>query len=229
MNTPRVKQDSPSFLRFAGYGLLVVGMIHIADVFIPPQFRNAAWEIGMVSLLLERMPLALIGVALVFLGGATERSKVEMLLLKVISWLTLIVGVSFFLLIPLGVSAFVRLNEQANDQINAQYEQQILQLGEAQTRLDTAESSDLQLLLETFRAQDEFASITTPQALKSRLGEEIKQARQEAADNRKAAQKRERLGLQQTVIKSSFISLVSSYMFIYVWYKTIWARKSKLK
>lgn len=224
MSTIRYNSDAPTLLRRVGYGLLIVALVHIVDILFPPQFKNPAWEIGAIALLLERIPLVLVGLALVFVGGASFRQKWEILLLKTLSWLTLAAAILSFLLIPLGVSSFLRLIVQADSQISTRYDQQLLKLNQAQFRLDSANEEDLQRLFEAFRAENSLANASTPQALKDQLIEEIKQARQDADKTLVSSQKRERLGLQQTIVKLSLISLISSYIFAYIWYATRWSR-----
>jgi hypothetical protein len=105
--------------RLVGYALLLLTALDIADIFIPFKFVDANWEFQVVGNLVEHVPVPAIG--LLFLLYGEKRSK----LIKLFSVLSLIVGVLFLLLIPLGVSSALRIDKQNNIQISARANQQL--------------------------------------------------------------------------------------------------------
>jgi hypothetical protein len=96
--------------------------LDIADIFIPFKFADANWEFQVVGNLVERVPVPAIGLLLVLYGE--NRSK----LIKLMSTLSSIVGILFFLLIPLGISSTLLINKQNYAQISAQSNQQLANL-----------------------------------------------------------------------------------------------------
>ena len=131
---------SVSTCRVAGYGLLAIAFFNLVDAFVPFYFSDPEWKLSLVGTLIERMPVALVGAVLVFFGGADYRSRWEKLLLKGLSWATVVAGVLFLLLMPLVVSAAMELDTQRTIQINAQYNQQITQIEQVQAQLNGATS-----------------------------------------------------------------------------------------
>jgi hypothetical protein len=108
--------------RLVGYSLLLLVALDIADIFIPFKFADANWEFQVVGNLVERVPVPAIGLLLVLYGE--NRSK----LIKLMSTLSSIVGILFFLLIPLGISSTLLINKQNYAQISAQSNQQLANL-----------------------------------------------------------------------------------------------------
>lgn len=108
--------------RLVGYSLLLLVALDIADIFIPFKFADANWEFQVVGNLVERVPVPAIGLLLVLYGE--KRSK----LIKLMSTLSLIVGILFLLLIPLGISSTLLINKQNDAQISAQSNQQLANL-----------------------------------------------------------------------------------------------------
>jgi hypothetical protein len=108
--------------RLVGYGLLLLAALDIADIFTPFKFADANWEFQVVGNLVERVPVPVIGLLFVLYGE--KRSK----LIQLLSILSLIVGVLFLLLIPLGVSSTFLIDKQNYAQISAQSNQQLANL-----------------------------------------------------------------------------------------------------
>ncbi|MEL7336500.1 MAG: HpsJ family protein, partial [Planctomycetota bacterium] len=110
-------------VRAVGYGLLVLAIFDIVNIFYPADFTNAQWEFGVFGELVERVPVPLIGLALVFLGRAYGRSIWEKRLVLLLSWMSLVFGLGFFILAPLGWNAFSRIENQVNSAAEQQTQQ----------------------------------------------------------------------------------------------------------
>ncbi len=120
---PAHSEELPRTLsRLVGYSLLLLVALDIIDIFIPFKFADANWEFQVIGNLVERVPVPAIGLLLVLYGE--KRSK----LIKLMSTLSVIVGILFFLLIPLGISSTLLINKQNDAQINTQANQQLANL-----------------------------------------------------------------------------------------------------
>ena len=82
------QQGSMTIVRVLGYGLLLLALFDIIEMFIPPNFMNPAWEFQTIGALVERVPVPLIGLVLVFFGERHSRTKWEIPILKLLAWLT---------------------------------------------------------------------------------------------------------------------------------------------
>ncbi len=81
-------------LRLVGYGLLLFALIDTLLVFYPPQFTNAAWELQTMGAVVERLPVPLLGLVMVFFGEDYERNALENIFLKIVYWFSLFQGSS---------------------------------------------------------------------------------------------------------------------------------------
>jgi hypothetical protein len=116
--------------RLVGYVLLLLMALDVADIFIPFKFADANWEFQVVGNLVERVPVPALGLLLVLYGEKRAR------LIKFISILSILVGILFLLLIPLGISSTLRIDKQNNAQISAQANQQLANLQQFKTQLN---------------------------------------------------------------------------------------------
>jgi hypothetical protein len=200
---------SPLF-RLVGYGLLLLALFDIVDIFIPPLFSSPVWEFQMARNLVERVPVPLLGVLLVF------SSETNFRIFKFLSWACLVVGVLFLLLLPLGLSTTWRLDQQQmeiSSQIN-QRKAQVQQINDQLSKATTAEQ--IGQVLTRLNPQSPPPQINNPEELKSRLLAELAQAQgkltAQSEENRANLQ-----GLIKAAIKSNLGALVSGIVFINIW------------
>ena len=69
--------NSLPIIRWVGYGLLILALFDVIEMFIPARFMNPNWEFQTIGALVERVAVPLIGFAFVFLAGLNERSNIE--------------------------------------------------------------------------------------------------------------------------------------------------------
>src|SRR3712207_1052054 len=160
------QQGSMTIVRLLGYGLLLLALFDIIEMFVPPNFMNPAWEFQTIGALVERVPVPLIGLVLVFFGELHSRSTWEIPILKVLSWLTLLFGIFFFLLIPLGLVNTIRLNTQNVAQIKTVSTQQISQAEQLEQQVSKASPEQIGNF---FKSQGRKIDGKNPQELKEQL------------------------------------------------------------
>jgi hypothetical protein len=73
-----------------GYGLLLSAFFDIVEMFVLPNFMNPAWEFKTFGALVERVPVPLIGLVLVFFEEKNSRSKWEFPILKLLQRIALL-------------------------------------------------------------------------------------------------------------------------------------------
>lgn len=221
---------SISLFRLLGYGLLVLALFDLVYTFYPPNFLNAVWEFQTIGVLVERVPVPLIGLWLVFYGKADYREDWEKIVLKFLSWISLLAGVLFMLLIPLGINAAIRINYQTEFQINAQVNQQLSQLQQFQSKVNNATADELNNILGRSNNQGSSAAenITQePEKIKSLIYSQIHKVEQTLHTQSATTKSNQRQALSKTAIKSFLAAVVSSILFIRLWQETRWARRRK--
>jgi hypothetical protein len=215
---------SMTILRILGYGLLLLALFDIVEMFIPLNLMNPAWEFQTFGSLVERVPVPLIGLVLVFYGEFHARSKWEVPVLNLLSWLTVLLALLFVLLIPLGVFNTIRLNKQSVDQISAASQQEISKAEKLQQQLSQATPEQITNFL---KSQGRSVDSKSPQEVKNQVLSELSQAKDKIQTQAKDAQSTQNLNLLKNSVKWNLGALVSAALFFNIWKTTSWARASR--
>ncbi|MBW4591468.1 MAG: HpsJ family protein [Brasilonema angustatum HA4187-MV1] len=215
------QQGSMTIVRSLGYGLLLLALFDIIEMFIPPNFMNPVWEFQTMGMLVEKVPVPLIGLVLVFFGELHSRTKLEIPILKFLSWLTLLFGILFFLLIPLGLTSTIRLNSQNAAQVQTVSTQKISQADQLEQQVNKASPEQIDKFL---KSQGRQTDGKNPQQLKEQLLSQVSQAKQQIKTQAEATQSLRGLSLIKTSVKWNLGAVVAGTLFISIWKGTRWAR-----
>ncbi|MBW4633262.1 MAG: HpsJ family protein [Iphinoe sp. HA4291-MV1] len=215
------QQGSMAILRTLGYGLLLFALFDIIEIFLPPNFMNPVWEFQTIGTLVERVPVPLIGLVLVFFGELHSRTKWEIHILKFLSWLTLLFGILFFLMIPLGLVSTIRLNNQNEAQIKTLSTQHISQAEKLEQQVSQASPEQIGNFL---KSQGRKIDGQNPQELKEQLLSNVSKAKQQIKSQAQATQSLRGLNLIKTSAKWNLGAVVAGTLLISIWKGTRWAR-----
>ncbi|NJM69892.1 MAG: hypothetical protein HC862_06500 [Scytonema sp. RU_4_4] len=215
------QQGSLTIVRLLGYGLLFLALFDIIEILIPPKFLNPAWEFQTIGTLVERVPVPLIGLVLVFFGELYSRTKWEIPILKVLSWLTLLFGILFFLIIPLGLVNTIRLNNQNVAQMQTVSTQQISQAEKLEQQVSKASPEQIDKFL---KSQGRKIDGKNPEELKEQLLSDVSKAKQQIKTQAQTTQSLRGLGLIKVSAKWNLSAVVAGTLFISIWKGTRWAR-----
>lgn len=220
------KWRSNSLLRVIGYCLLILALFDTIDILVPPHFMDPAWEIQTIGQLVERVPVPLLGLGLVFYPKSDFRSKWEGLPNKFLSWASLLAGVLFLLLVPLLVVDNSRIDDQINYQINTQVTQQLSGLEQVEKQLNKATTAqDIDGVIARLNLKGLPPNIKNQRQLKSRILSEITKAKKTIRSQALAAGADRRSALLRSSFKWLLEALVSGATFIYIWGITCWVRR----
>lgn len=211
-------------LRWVGYGLLVLSLFDTISVLTPPDFLNPVWELQTMGALVERVPVPLLGLALIFFGEEYDRTDWEEIVLKALSWITLLLALFFLLMLPLGIFNTLRVNSQNSQQITAQSQQQLTQLQQVQDRLTKGSPEELKTLASELNRLGLPVNTQQPEELKTQILSKIPQAKQQLETQVKTVQSNQRLALFKNAVKWILGALISSILFFILWRGTSWAR-----
>jgi hypothetical protein len=225
--TTPVSDGTKSIIRFRwiGYGLLLFALVDIVALLIPPRFTDPSWELQTIGQLVERAPVPLIGMALVFYGEQLGRSFLESLLLRLLSWLSILLVIAFLLLVPLGVVNTFRINAQTAKTIDTRTEQQFKQLDQIQQQIDKSPPEALQDLAKKLKEAG-VPEIKTdkPEDLKREVANRVqtfKAGIQEQAKQEKLNRSR---GVFKSAVKWNIGAVITSVLFFAIWKTSRWAR-----
>jgi predicted PurR-regulated permease PerM len=211
-------------LRWVGYGLLILSLLDTISVLTPANFGNRLWELQTIGALVERIPVPLLAMALIFFGEGYDRRRLEEIFLKILSWVCLLLALTFILMLPLGIFGTISVNNQNSQQITTQANQQLAQLKQVEERLKTGTPEDLKNLASELTRLGVQADTKNPQELKNQILSRITPAKERLQTQSAAVQSNQRLALFKNAVKWLLGALISAVLFFMLWRGTDWAR-----
>ncbi len=207
--------------RTVGYGLLLLTLFDVISAFIPLQFSNPGWQFQTAGGFVERSAVPLIGFIFAFYGNQEARTKKELLLLKVLSWISLLAGVFYFGLVVIFFVTPPSLNDRGQAQVSAQFEPKITQVQQLKAQMEKAQPSQI----ETFMKNNRVTTTKDPQVFKAKVLEEAATAEKNLKDQAEITKGSQRLVLIKSAVKWGLGSLVTGVLFVRIWAGTAWARQ----
>ncbi len=230
MNSPNSNSTeviTANLLRFAGYGLLLLAFSNFAEALIPPKFgQDATWEFTTLGKLVGTSPVPIIGLVLVFYGESTARSAFGKNILKFLSWLSLLLSILFIVMLLIGISAALRINNDNTTQANLVLSQQLAQFSTVKANLKNSNDANLLRSAEFIEKRSPNIKLNKSNLteLRSQLENEIVKNENGVKANVQEGQTKAFRQLVKQAAKSYFEALVSAFILLGIWSQTKWAR-----
>lgn len=218
---PLTQEATIKIIRTLGYGLLLLALFDWVEILVPPQFMNPAWEFQTIGALVERVPVPLIGFVLVFYAESESRNRWEWPLIKLLSWLTLLLAIIYFLMIPLAAVDTIRLSKQSTQQIKSASTQQIARAQQLEKQLNQATPQQIENLI---KQQGAASEAKNAQQVKEELASRLSQAKVKIQNQAKTTQSNQKFNLIKSSVKSSLGALVAAALFFSIWKGTRWTK-----
>ncbi|MEM9136142.1 MAG: HpsJ family protein [Cyanobacteria bacterium P01_F01_bin.42] len=214
--------------RKLGYGLLIISLLDFIFILIPPQFLNPVWEYKVISDIVKLAPLPLLALLLIFVGERANRKRFEKLPLKILSWFSLVIAVFFFLLLPLIITDYVRIDRFNNSQISSEINLQKKQLSATQEQVELMDQAQVESLIPTPDDSGTLGRIPgTPEEARDNILDNLERAKVQADERASIARNNVTLNLVKNSIKLFSQSVLIAVLFVMVWISSKWARVSK--
>ena len=217
---------SSGILRLVGYGLLLMAIVDIFFLVIPPQLMNPVWEFETMGTIIERVPVTLLGIVLIYYGEKSDRAPIENLLLKVISWLSLIAAILLILMIPLSINNGFRIYHQQNAEVNAKFAYQKDTIATYKEQLESANSkAEIQNILQQQAKQKiEIPNSVNSQKLKTDILQKLERDKKTIDNQVNSFKAQKRTTILKKCLRWNLGGLISSILFFLIWKSTGWAR-----
>ena len=220
-----VEEHSTFLMRLLGYGLLIFALLDYIYIVIPPRFTNPAWELQTIGAFVEHAAIPLLGLMLVFYRYQGYISKLEKHLLGLLSWVSLLLGLLYLLMVPLGIIDTGRIYHSNNTQIDAQLSQQRQQVEQIKVKLNQATTDEqLRQLFASLTPEGRSLKINNPQTFKEQSLAQISQNDRNLQAKADSVRKNQNYALLKNSIKWNIAALVSGILFIWIWHLTRWTR-----
>jgi preprotein translocase subunit SecF len=211
---------SVAVFRLIGYGLLLLALLDLLTTLLPLRLMNPLWQFETMGAIVERVAVPLLGLVLVFFGEEKFRSSFEQKFLKLLRWLCLLVGVLFFLLVPLGVVSTLQVKAVNDTQMKQQYSQQKARVERVEKQLNQIKDQDLENFI---KSQGRTLDGQSSQQARAQFLAKINKDKNQLENQFKQAMSNRRLTLLKNSAKWNLGALVSGVLFIYIWLLTRWA------
>lgn len=216
-------------LNWIGYGFLLFTLFDFIAAVVPPNFTNEVWEFGLVGNLVERAAAPLIGFGFIFLGGHAHRSAREQFILKIFSWLALLVALLYALLIVLSISSTLRIDGQNNKRITTEAQQKQNQLQQVREELQSVTTIEqMETLLGRLDNQGQAPNIENEQQYqetRKEFTEFLNQGQKQLKTQVQSTRNAKRQELFKKFFKWTLGALLSTVLFITIWRGTAEVRK----
>jgi len=224
-----VQQRSDFYLHLVGYALLLLALFDFAAILYPPDLTNPNWEFQTMGQLVERVPVPLLGFLLVFYRTQGQVNRREIHLLRLLSWLALLLGVLYLAMVPLGVLDTKRIYEQDKNQIREQVASQTDPIEQVESQLEQAQSrSQIQTILNAIIEQGE-VQVQDPQQAKQQFLEQLKQRKQTLQQQGTQARQQRKQELLEQSAKWNAGALLSGFILVWTWRLTRWVRQLRFR
>lgn len=223
----RVEQRSRLLMRLLGYGLLVFALVDYIDIFIPSRFTDPSWEFQTIGALVEHAAVPFMGLIFIFYRHQGYIRNLERYFLRFLSWASLLVGLLYLFMLPLGVADTWRIYNSIDAQISAQISQQSQQFQQLKGQLHQATTDEqIKQLVASLTHQSRLPEIQDPQASKNQLLAKISQAEQNIKIQADSTRTKQRQALLKNSLKWHLGALVAGTLFIWTWRLTSWTRNA---
>ncbi|WP_353932502.1 HpsJ family protein [Okeanomitos corallinicola TIOX110] len=212
--------------RLLGYALLIFSVIDYLAILIPPQLTNPSWEFQAISRMVDHVWSILLGLTFIFLYSKGNIIKPrEITILKSLSWIALLVGIFYLLMLPLGINNSLTLYRSLNNQFINQQGQQQEQLQQVNERLKATNSlQELNTLARVLNIPAENIASQSTQELKTKLSQQIQKAADNSTATAKATKKSQVNSLIKNAVRINLGAILSAVFLIAIWNMTRWIR-----
>lgn len=219
-----VEQDSTHIINLVGYIILFLTLLDYGFLLASSQVFDPSWAYNTSGSLVENVWGFLLGFLLIFYRRDQDVIKpIEFKFLSFLSWFILLIGISYFLIVPVILGNSFRLHRANSAQVTSQVSLQNSQVEQYAQQLQQATPEQLNILLQRYQQTGDATAASAPQ-LKASLIDLVKQQQSAAKQELQTQLTQQKKSLLKTTTKWSIGAIVSGVCFILIWKHTKWTR-----
>ena len=218
---------SSGILRLVGYGLLLMTVVDVVFLLIPPQLIDPLWQFQTMGAIVERAPISLLGMVLVYFGEKSDRAAIETSILRGLSWFSLLAAILLMLTIPLNISNGLQIYDQHSATADAQFGNQKETIRQFKEQLEAANSkAEIGAILQQQSQQKvNIPDSVNTQKLKKDIIANLQNNQDSITNQEQAFRSQKRTLLLKQGLKWNLGALIASILFFLIWKSTTWARR----
>jgi hypothetical protein len=211
-----------------GYGFLGLSLFDHINIIYPIKINEPIWIVDTLGQISERIPILWIGFLLVFFRREGYVRRWEVGVLKFLSWLALILGIVYLLMIPMLIGNTIRVYRLIDTQIDARASEQTEKIKKAKEQVIQTREEDISKYLQS-RNQLNSPQVNTPKEFKENLLQQANKNLSEIEANIQTVKSSQLGDLVKRTIKWSLGNFLSAFVCAWIWYLTRWTRLKNLE
>jgi hypothetical protein len=219
-----IEKKSIRVINLIGYGILILTFLDIVAIFIPPKFFDPNWELSSIGKTIEIVWAPLIAFVLIFYRRQQESIELgELKLLSLLSYLSLIIGIIYFMTVPLLITDTFRIARTNTSLVNRQLDAQRTQIEEITKQLNTANEEQLNNLFTINIQESPQLQGSSVKELKTSFLSQLNKKQEAAKTQLKQELSSKQRKLSKTAIKWILGAIVAGVSFLLIWQHTNWS------
>lgn len=222
----KTEREFKKIYPIAGYIFLLFTLLNYFNDLIPLELFDPQWEFKTIAKIVDTVWAPFLGFCLIFFTKSQRISLLEKKFLGLLSWLPLILGIIFVVMIPLILGDASRINQQYQQQFDQQIEQLKTQIEQVKTNINQASPQEIDNM---FNLQNEEAKKNAAKFTVEEKKDFYLTLLQNDYERGYNLANKELKKKQNSMTQDSFIytcaSLLSTFLLINVWYYAGWTRK----
>ena len=176
--------------------------------------------------IIERIPVTLLGMVLIYYGEKSDRAPIENLLLKIASSMSLVAAILLILMIPLSINNGFRIYHQEKAQVNARFISQKDNIVAYKEQLDLANSKQeiKNILQQQSRQKIEIPNSVDYLKLKNDILQKLEKNEETINNQVNSYKTQKRMAILKKCLRWNLGGLIASILFFLIWKSTGWAR-----
>jgi hypothetical protein len=227
--TELIEKRSFEMFRFIGYTLLILSLFDYIAIFFPPRLTDPGWEFQVSGLVVDHVWALLLGLAFAFLYGQASIvvHNRHLSILKFLSWLSLVLGVIYLLIVPLGINNTLTIYRGINNQFTTQQAQQQEQIQKITEKVNLTQSTDeLNKIARALKVEKESENDQSLQSLKTKISQQIDTVGKRTITTAIANRDQQTRNLIKESLRVNLGAVISGACLIVLWNMTRWVRIS---
>lgn len=224
------RDSSQKIFHLVGFILIGFSLLAYGNVLIPPQLTNPAWEYEATAQLLDLIWAPILGLMLIFYRQYRQGDFIRqrtLWFLSFLSWLSLLAGIIYLLMIPLTIINADRLYTTHLEQVSTNVAQQLDQLDQARNQVESATNDQLLVFAANFSAQNPQANLgnlENPSEARTALLEAINTSQSDLQVEAIRARSTRKRQLFKSTLNIGLGLLLAAISHVWIWRLTDWVR-----
>ncbi|MDB9475715.1 HpsJ family protein [Dolichospermum circinale] len=215
--------DVTGLLPIIGYALVIMSFIDFISVASQFQLQNFESQLNSISAFTEHSWIFLIGLGFIFTRYFSENQYdirfPEIIFQKIIRWIILLIGVAFFLAIPLVFVNTGRLLKSVNNQILEQQKGNLEQIAQIEKGLNSGlTTAQIQLIGRNINLTPEELKLPEPQ-IKDSIKRNLLIAKTRITEAANQAKRQQLRSTWKNSFRTIIALLILAFTFVIVWLK----------